>query len=366
MQDVHGGDIEGWAARAGCRPGELLDASICLNPAGPPDWALAAARASLDGVDRYPPARADALRERIAAWHEVPPGAVLVADGTTSLIWRLAAAVAGRPVAIVEPAFSEYERAAAAHGCPITRLPASAVERPLPADHALGFVCNPSSPEASALTRAPVGAGWVIDEAYRALGAGAGRPRSLGGRAAVERGLLVLTSVTKLLAAPALRVGYLIGHPERVAALERALPPWRVGGPALAFALAAFEDGPRLRAYVDRSRALIAEQHQRLTELLRGLPGVEVLPGDVVVPWVLARLDPARGSVAALQRRLAIEQRVLIRDASTMPGVDGRPLFRVGLVPPAALARLERALRAALPDDAAPLEASGEAPPVVQ
>src|SRR5438046_5267984 len=56
------------------------------NPLGPSPKALAAARAVLNDVHRYPDANAFRLRERIAAEHGVPMADIIQGNGSNELL----------------------------------------------------------------------------------------------------------------------------------------------------------------------------------------------------------------------------------------------------------------------------------------
>jgi histidinol-phosphate/aromatic aminotransferase/cobyric acid decarboxylase-like protein len=138
-----------------------------------------------------------------------------------------------------------------------------------------------------------------------------------------------IRSLTKELAIPGLRLGYLVGAREAVERLRAVEPPWSVNQAAQAAGLAAL--------------GVVATVRERWLEARRALTFELETAGFVVVPslapYVLVRVRDAR---ATTQR--CLERGVLVRDGSSF----GLPDFvRVGARPAVDRARLLEALREA-------------------
>lgn len=261
----HGGDGAAVARALGLDPACVLDLSVNLNPVAPDIRPLLARH--LDAVRTYPdPSTAEAaLAERLG-------GDVLLTNGGSEAI----ALVAGRlgSVSLVEPEFSVWARhARIEEGAPLVRS-------------------NPNNPTgllAGAGDRAAV---W--DEAFFQLATGTW-----------TRGddALVVGSLTKLLACPGLRVGYVLGDVEELRALQ---PPWSVNG-LVCHALPELLDLVDLAAWARR----IGELRADLVSLLRA-HGLEPRPSDA--PWVLVD-EPLRDRLAP--------RGVVVRDCTSfgLPGV---------------------------------------------
>ena len=166
-------------------------------------------------------------------------------------------------------------------------------------------------------------------------------------RGDAERGALVLGSLTKLLACPGLRVGYVLGpDADVIAALRRRRPAWSVNGlavGAMADLLATVDLGGWARA--------VAEARRRLVAVLTD-HGLLASPSDA--NWVLVDVAATGGTAADLRLGLA-DHGVLIRDCASF----GMPhVARIAVPDDAGLARLARALGQALPF-AAPASPSG-------
>jgi threonine-phosphate decarboxylase len=122
-----------------------------------------------------------------------------------------------------------------------------------------------------------------VDEAFIDF---AGEEESLVRAASESRRLIVIRSLTKFYALPGLRIGYLVTHPETVAALERHQPPWSVNAIAQEAGIAAIED----LEFADFTRRFIRQAREELRQRLPpSLPSTANfllchVPQDVVGP----------------------------------------------------------------------------------
>jgi histidinol-phosphate/aromatic aminotransferase/cobyric acid decarboxylase-like protein len=159
----------------------------------------------------------------------------------------------------------------------------------------------------------------VWDESFFALATG----RWTRGDDAV-----VVGSLTKLLACPGLRLGYVLSDPAFLERVRQRQPEWSVGGPAAASL-------PELLAAVDLGAwsAGVARLRCALVTVLRS-QGLTVRPSDA--NWVLVERGGLREALAP--------HGVVVRDCSSfgMPGVT-----RISVPSAAGLERLDAALAAA-------------------
>ena len=244
---VHGGDVSAIARRHGIDPATLIDFSANVNPLGPPPAVLEALRAGAADVAalmRYPTDRERALREAAARAHGIDPACVVVANGAAALIEAFVRTAAPRRCVVPQPAFSEYGRALAAQGCEIVplRLRAEAnfaldvdelvdlLRRERPQACVLTNPHNPSGALASISAMESVvaqartlGIALLIDEAFIDY-----VPEVSLLRSVLETDdALVIRSLTKFYAMPALRVGYAVASPTFAARVAGRVPRGR-------------------------------------------------------------------------------------------------------------------------------------------
>jgi histidinol-phosphate/aromatic aminotransferase/cobyric acid decarboxylase-like protein len=262
----------------------MLDLSMTLNPVAPDVRPLLARH--VDAVRTYPdPSAAEAaLAERLG-------GDVLITNGGSEAIALVAQHLGA--VSIVEPEFSLWRRhASIVDGAPQVRS-------------------NPNNPTGLLAGEDEHAAVW--DEAFFPLATG---QWTRGDDA------LVVGSLTKLLACPGLRVGYVLGDVE---ALRADQPQWSVNG-LVCSALPELLDLVDLPAW----STAIARLRAQLVDVLRAA-GFEPRPSDA--PWVLVDA-PLRDQLAPLG--------IVVRDCTSfgMPGVT-----RIAVPDERGIERLAGALR---------------------
>lgn len=322
-------------------PVDVLDLSANLNPFGPhPDVLLAARDAD---IRRYPPADAAPLRDAIAGAVRLDPSSVLITAGATSALHLAVRSLLapGEDCAVWPPTFGEYEAAIAAAGGRAVEYRAEPPAFPPPLEVApapLAILCNPNNPTGAYLTRAAVealiarleGGTLILDVAYDAFVEDAWDADGL-----VREGLpvVVVHSMTKLHAAPGLRVGYVVAAPGVTARLAAVQPSWPVGAAALAAGLSMMSvDAIQRRALTEVTRVRTA-----LTGTLTSA-GLEVAPSSA--NFLVVRV----GDAPAFRSRL-LRRGFAVRDCTSF----GLPEWvRVAMPVEAAARRLSTAFLASL------------------
>ncbi len=284
----HGGDGPAVARALGLDPDTILDLSQSLNPLAPDPVPVVARH--LEALRAYPdPADATTALARAIG---VDPGNLLLTNGGAEAIALVAAELGGR---VVEPEFGLHPRG----GGVLWRS-------------------NPHSPSGLLAGSDEIADIW--DEAFFPLATG--RWTRGDGRA-------VVGSLTKLLACPGLRLGYVLGEPDLVARCRARQPQWAVGSMAAA-AL------PDLLETVDLPgwSAGVARLRGALTDLLTSF-GLSVRPSDA--NWVLVDRGGLREALAPYG--------VVVRDCASfgLPGVT-----RLAVPSAQGLERLAAALGAVL------------------
>jgi histidinol-phosphate/aromatic aminotransferase/cobyric acid decarboxylase-like protein len=284
----HGGDAASVAAAFGLDPDEVLDLSQSLNPLAPD--VVPVLRPHLASVRRYPDAaRATAVLAEVMG---VDERRLLLTNGGSEAIRLVGEEMGGH---VIEPEFSLHPRT----GGPLWRS-------------------NPHNPSGR-LAGDDEHAG-VWDEAFYPLATGRwtrGDARSV-----------VVGSLTKLLACPGLRVGYILVPEAEVALLMRCShgqPTWSVNGLA-ASALPDLLAGVDLPGWSEGVREL----RSRLVAVLRA-HGLDPQPSDA--NWVLVEAPGLRARLAP--------HGVVVRDCTSF-GLPG--WARIAVAGPVELERLDDAL----------------------
>ena len=338
----------------------LIKLNTNENPYPPSPSVLKAIQAAVDGRLRlYPNPTAQALREKLARFHGCTPAEVLVGNGSDELLALAVRAfvepaenATGRSrrssrstVQWFSPSYSLYPVLAATHGAQanavrltdefsMPRLEVLRQSKRWDFAAALTFVTTPNAPSGCAFSTASLAklcrsqrGVVVLDEAYvdfaedNALALALRYPH-----------VLVLRTFSKAYSLCFLRVGYAVGHPDLIAALDKMRDSYNVNGLGQVAALATLEELPYYRANFGRIKATRA----RLSKSLAAL-GFDVLPSQT--NFILARPPrfPASEWLEQLRRR-----NILVRWFSAPEVKD---YLRITVGTDAEAAALERAVR---------------------
>ena len=270
MSVYHGGDV--WQGGA---PGEYLDFSANLNPEGPPQWVRAAMLRGLENARFYPDLRQGAAVAGLSAHLGLPEACILPTAGGIEAI--ACAAGLSKRHAVAQPTFQEYGALCGAHRD--VKRSELADYRPEPGETL--WLCNPNNPTGEALPRGDVlallekleavGGRLVVDEAFIDYCP----EHSVRYAVCDHPALIVLGSLTKVLAIPGVRLGYLAAHPSAMEGLRERLLPWRLNCVADAVAAALPGHGAEFREI----RRLNAVRREAFTAALAAIR-VKAHPSD--------------------------------------------------------------------------------------
>lgn len=300
------------------------------NPYPPSPKVLAAVRRAVDARLRlYPNPTAQPLREAIARLHGCSSAHVFVGNGSDECLALAVRAfvepaappragrVAGRTIVqYFTPSYSLYPVLTDTHGAVRNAVPLRA-DFGLPDlaalrrgrqwrfDAALTLVTTPNAPsgrgydtaDLDALCRAQRGV-TLLDEAYVDFADGHALDLALA-----HPHVLVARTFSKAYSLCFQRVGYLVGHPDLIAALDSIRDSYNVNGLGQIAAVATLGDLPYYRGVFRKVVATRASLTGALTAL-----GFDVLPSQT--NFILAK--PPRLAARTWLKRLR-DQRILVR-----------------------------------------------------
>ena len=239
------------------------------NPLGPSKAAVAAIRAGLRQIFRYPDGAGCDLVAALADRWKVPAAQVMIGNGSNEIIELLVRTfiLPGDEVVMARPSFSLYRlMVTAGHGTPV-EVPLADGRHDLPRmlkaitrKTRLVFICNPNNPTgtmvseaevARFLTRVPKRVLVVFDEAYAEYATAADFPQSIV-RARSADNVIMLRTFSKLYGLAGLMIGYGIGPAPVIDLLSRVRQPFSTNILAQQAARAALSDD----AHVTRSLAV--------------------------------------------------------------------------------------------------------------
>ena len=138
-----------------------------------------------------------------------------------------------------------------------------------------------------------------------------------------DRSLVVVRTYSKVWSMAALRLGYCVGPTWLVAELDKVVLPYHLAAATQAAGIAALRYREEMAA---RVRELVAER-ERLLDALGRIDGVDPVPSGA--NFILFRVDGSPSAARAAWEGL-VAHRVLVRDFSAWPGVEGCLRVTVG------------------------------------
>lgn len=281
---VPGKPVDELARELGLDPAGIVKLASNENPLGPSDKVLAAIRAELDELTRYPDGNGFTLKTALAARYGVDTAQVTLGNGSNDILELVARAylAPGLNAVFSDYAFAVYPIATQAVGAQGKIVPAKDYAHDLQAMLAaiddntrVVFIANPNNPTGTwfgpdaletFLAKVPESVLVVLDEAYIEYAEGDELPDGLDYLARYPN-LLVSRTFSKAYGLASLRVGYAISSPAIADVLNRVRQPFNVNSLALAAACAALADAD----YLAESRRLNDAGMQQLEEGLRAL-----------------------------------------------------------------------------------------------
>jgi threonine-phosphate decarboxylase len=305
-----------------------------VNPLGPSEKALEAAKNSFKEIATYPDSNSNELRQAIADHFDgLSKNNVVVGNGSTELMYLFAETFMkkGDTAVIPAPTFGEYESAVRKTGETPKfvkldknfNVDADVFAREM-AGAKIVFLCNPNNPT-SILIPSETLKGIIeealeqdslvfLDEDFLEFVENE-KALSLINKIKAYPNLFILRSFTKIFGLTGLRVGYGIASEEIINVLLCAKIPWNVNCLAQAAAVAALKDKEHLRV----TRELIKNEKAFLSTELEKIKSFKVFPPDANFFFIDIRKS---GLTATELKNKLLHQGILIRDCTSFMGLD--------------------------------------------
>jgi histidinol-phosphate aminotransferase len=307
-----GRPIEEVARELGLPADDIIKLASNENPLGPSRLALAAMRKALARVNLYPDGNAFYLKQKLAAKLGVTPANLILGNGSNEIIEFIGHALLspGAEVVVSQYCFAVYPIVTALFGAKLVTVPAKNHGHDLdamlaavtPATRVI-FVANPNNPTGTCASRealrrlvdaVPPNVLLALDEAYIEF---LDEPLDLLPeiRSGEKPNLLLMRTFSKIYGLAGLRLGYGIGHPEFIAALEKIRQPFNINAVAQAGALAALDD----TAHVERTRRINSRGLKLYARTFRKLK-LEFIPSSA--NFILVRVGDGQRVFTEMQK----------------------------------------------------------------
>ena len=312
-----GRPIEEVARELGLPAAGIIKLASNENPFGPSPLALAAMQKALAGVNLYPDGNAFYLKQKLAAKLGVEPANLILGNGSNEIIEFAGHALLGgcgtatAEVVVSQYCFAVYPIVTKLFGANLVTVPAKNYGHDLPAmlraitpSTRIVFVANPNNPTGTRAPReevirfineVPDDVLLVMDEAYLDF---LEDPVDLSPlvHQNIRPNLVLMRTFSKIYGLAGLRIGYGIGNPAFVAALEKIRQPFNLNLLAQTAALAALDDVEHVRK-TRRNNFAGLEFFERAFRDLK----LEFIPS--AANFILVRVGDGQEIFEAMQRR---------------------------------------------------------------
>lgn len=333
MQYVHGGDIYNYKEYD-----QILDFSTNINPFGPSEGVIVAAKNAIDEINRYPDNKCRVLVQELSSQLEIPISHILCGNGAADLIFSLVLAEKPKKALITAPTFSEYEQALRTVGCNVRyaylytskqfELAWDFLEYLTP-DLDIVFLCSPNNPTGRKIPKELLKEilkkcekyqiRFVLDECFYEFLEDSNET-TMQTEIEMHPQLTILRAFTKMHAMPGLRLGYLLCSDSfLLEQIQRVRQPWSVSTVAQAAGIAALQDGKR----VAKVRKYITEERKRMEQELDKI-GISYIPSDA--NYILLYREEKEESLYEQMLR----HHILIRDCCNYVGLK-KGYYRIAI-----------------------------------
>ncbi len=345
-----GRPIEEVARELGRPAADFIKLASNENPFGPSPLALAAMEKALHHAHLYPDGNAFYLKRKLAEKLGVEPSNLIFGNGSNEIIEFAGHALldANSEIVVSQYCFAVYPIVTQLFGAKLVSVAAKNYGHDLPAmlkavtpRTKIIFVANPNNPTGTRVKESdlmrliqdtPRQVLLMMDEAYVEFLAD---PTDL--LPLLRRGefpnLILMRTFSKIYGLAGLRIGYGVGHPEFVAALEKIRQPFNLNSLAQAGALAALDDAEHITRTRTNNASGLKFYEQAFPQL-----GLEFVPSSA--NFILVKVGDGARVFSELQKR-----GVIVRP---MAGYQLPEWIRISIGTPGENARCLAALREVL------------------
>ena len=345
-----GRPIQEVARELGLDAADIIKLASNENPLGPSPAAVAAMERVIQSLHLYPDGNAFYLKQKLAAKLDLTTANLILGNGSNEIIEFIGHALmtSGSEVVVSEYCFAVYPIVTKLFGASLVTVPAVNFGHDIPAmlraitpKTRVIFVANPNNPTGTLIPAAdierlirevPSNVLIAMDEAYLEF---LDEPFDLLPmiRSGQVPNLLLMRTFSKIYGLAGLRLGYGIGHPDLIAALEKIRQPFNINSLIQAGAIAALDD----EEHISRTRRNNAEGLRLYENAFRELK-LTFVPSSA--NFILVRVGDGQKVFAELQKL-----GVIVRP---MAGYQLPEWIRISIGSPAENQRCLAALRQAL------------------
>jgi len=237
---THGGDIYTASEITGKSPYHIIDLSSSVNPIPLPNKIKRKVIEKFPFIHKYPDTEARQFKKIISEFYNIPFENIICGNGSTELIYLTVKTLKPASVLILEPTFTEYEKACKVNGIEkiekIFTLNREEIferikEKMQKRKYEIVFICNPNNPTGCLINKKEIlrlasfyeNTVFVVDEAFIDF-----VPDESLIKNAISKNIIVLRSLTKFYGLAGLRFGYAVASSEIIEKMKIYRQPWSI------------------------------------------------------------------------------------------------------------------------------------------
>ena len=329
----HGGNIYAQAKKLNLLPSEIIDSSASLVPFEPPRKLLKCLNEEIKslGFRYYPEIDHLNLREIISKFHQINPEYILPGNGASELItWAGYEASQFGLSCIPSPSFVDYERSL---NCWNSNFIYSELPKewsnifpqtfPLQPKGDVLWITNPHNPSGQLWTKKSLELTLkkyklvICDEAFLAITPN-GEKESLIPFTKTYDNLLVLRSLTKIFNIPGLRLGYVVGSPERLKKWNMKRDPWPLNSFAIKVGIELLSDKIFYKKWIEKIHIWINSEKKWVYDELSKVKSLKIHSSSTNF-FLIESKSSLSSNISYLKNK-----GILIRECSSFRFLDNR------------------------------------------
>ena len=308
---------------------DIIDFSVNINPLGVPFLLKEKLRKSIENLESYPEIDGRSGISILSNQLDVSADNIILGNGATELIYLFARTFKAKKVLIVEPTFTEYERAFALADSQIHHFETSrdenfkvniqslieAIDSKRPG---VLVMCNPNNPTGTFTRKKELvplldilkytNTKLFIDESFIDFTSQESYVELID-----EYDIFLLRSMTKIYSIPGLRLGFGLANGETIKQLNNNKEPWTINSLALDSIEVLLKD----KFYKDQTNMWYSNEKERFKRALREISSIKVYESEA--NFFLCRLNNLDANHL---RDYLIKKGIYIRTCEDFYGLD--------------------------------------------
>ncbi len=295
-------------------------------------------------IKTSPPVNGDGLKVAISKYRDVPEENIIIAGGSSDLMYALFPNLGVKRILILDPMYGEYKhifenvlngiKLATCRLLPKNNFEINQdefVDLINKAKPELVVIVNPNNPSGNFLNKRdiskiirsiPKKTLFAIDETYIDYADSKESAETLVPR---HKNLIVIKSMSKAYSLSGARAGYIVASKDITEKIDRNIPPFSVSTPAQILAIEALKDNKYYRAKWKETRRL----RKNFIKKLRGIPNIRIYSGEGNF-FFIELLNKLSGSAEKVVKKLS-KRNIYIRNADSMSNYFHKSFVRIAV-----------------------------------